>query len=197
MKYGKVKNLTKKLLSDNWYTLNKFVFDYQREDSTWENQEREVYDCGDAAAILLYNRDKQTVILTKQFRMPAYQNESETSDGMLVEVCAGLLDGDTPEVCIKKETLEETGYKIETVTKVFESFMVPGTVMQKVHFFVAEYDRNQKAGKGGGADHETENIEVLELNFDAAFAMIASGEIKDGKTIMLLQHAQINELLKF
>lgn len=195
MKYGKVRKVTKKLLSDNWYTLNKFIFEYQREDSTWENQEREVYDCGDAAAILLYNTNKQTVILTKQFRMPAYQNASETGNGMLVEVCAGLLDGDTPEVCIKKETLEETGYKINSVTKVFQSFMVPGTVMQKVHFFVAEYSDNQKISEGGGADYETENIEVLELNFDAAFAMIASGEIKDGKTIMLLQHFKINQLL--
>ncbi|WP_291865224.1 NUDIX domain-containing protein [Maribacter sp.] len=196
MKYGKIKNIVKNLLSDNWYTLNKFIFDYQREDGTWEKQEREVYDCGDAAAILLYNLQKQTVILTKQFRMPVFQNESESGDGKMVEVCAGLLDGDTPEVCIKKETLEETGYKIDSVTKVFESFMVPGTVMQKVHFFVAAYEENQKIGKGGGAEYETENIEVLEVDFNTAFDMISKGEIKDGKSIMLLQHAKIEQLLK-
>ncbi|WP_298481139.1 NUDIX domain-containing protein [uncultured Maribacter sp.] len=195
MKYGKIKNITKKLLSDNWYTLNKFIFDYQREDGIWEKQEREVYDCGDAAAILLYNKNKRTVILTKQFRMPTFQNESESGDGMLVEVCAGLLDGDTPEVCIKKEALEETGYKLDTVTKVFESFMIPGTVMQKVHFFIAPYEENQKIGEGGGAEYETENIEVLEIPFEQAFNMIGNGEIKDGKSIMLLQHAKIEELL--
>ena len=196
MKYGSIKNLVKYLLSDNWYTLNKFIFEYQREDSTWEKQEREVYDCGDAAAVLLYNKEKQTVILTKQFRMPVFQNETGANDGLMVEVCAGLLDGDMPEVCIKKEILEETGYKINHVTKVFESFMIPGTVMQNVHFFVAEYSQNQKIAEGGGAEYETENIEVLELDFTKVYNWIAKGEIKDGKTIMLLQYARIENLLE-
>ncbi len=196
MKYGKVKNVVKQLLSTNWYTLYKFTFEYQREDSTWETQEREVYDCGDAAAVLLYNKEKQTVILTKQFRMPIFQNTSEDGDAMMVEVCAGLLDGDTPEVCIKKEALEETGYKIENVTKVFESFMIPGTVMQKVHFFVAEYKDTDKVSAGGGAEYETENIEVLEISFKQALNWMYTDKIKDGKTVMLLQHAQIKNLLE-
>ncbi|WP_299434799.1 NUDIX domain-containing protein [uncultured Maribacter sp.] len=197
MKYGKVRNVIKDLLSDNWYTLSKFSFEYLREDGVWEKQEREVYDCGDAAAILLYNKQKQTVVLTKQFRMPVFQNETELElgNGMMVEVCAGLLDGDTPEVCIIKEAIEETGYKIDVVTKVFESFMVPGTVMQKVHFFVGEYKEENKISAGGGADYETENIEVLEVSLEEAISWVQNGKIKDGKTIMLLQHAQIQNLL--
>tara|TARA_R110000796_G_scaffold35017_3_gene90091 strand:+ start:57568 stop:58185 length:618 start_codon:yes stop_codon:yes gene_type:complete len=194
LKNGKIKNATKSLLSDNWYRLYKYIFEYQKEDNSWEKQEREVYDCGNAAAILLYNVEKKTIILTRQFRMPTFQNENET--GMLIEVCAGLLDGDLPEDCIKKETLEETGYLLNNVKPVFESYMVPGTVMQKVHFFIGSYDETMKVSSGGGAEHETENIEVLEYAFDHAFQMIANGEIKDAKTIMLLQYAKINELFK-
>ncbi|MBU2997897.1 NUDIX domain-containing protein [Cellulophaga baltica] len=196
MKNGNLRNITKKLLSDNWYKLYKYIFEYQREDGEWEKQEREVYDCGDAAATLLYNVEKQTVILTRQFRMPTYQNENQQGDGMQIEVCAGLLEGDAPDYCSKKEALEETGYKLDTVTKIFDSYMVPGTVMQKVHFFIASYTEAQKVTKGGGADDETENIEVLEYSFDKAFAMIASGEIKDAKTVMLLQHAKIVNLFE-
>ncbi len=197
MKNGSIRNITKKLLSDNWYTLYKFIFEYQKEDGDWERQEREVYDCGDASAILLYNVEKQTVILTRQFRMPTYQNENEQGDGMQIEVCAGLLDGDTPEYCSKKEALEETGYKLDNVTKIFDSYMVPGTVMQKVHFFIAPYSDAQKVAKGGGAEDESENIEILEYNFDKAFNMIETGEINDAKTIMLLQHAKIINLFKY
>ncbi|MDP5229158.1 MAG: NUDIX domain-containing protein [Cellulophaga sp.] len=193
MKNGSIKNIKKEVLSHNWYTLNKFTFDYQREDDSWEEQEREVYDCGDAAAILLINKKEKSVVLTKQFRMPAYQNNHKPP--MLVEVCAGLLDGDSPEVCIKKEALEETGYKVQTVTKVFESFMVPGTVMQKVHFFIGYVTDADRVHKGGGSVNETENIEVLHMSFDTAFDMIATGEIVDGKSIMLLQHAKIYELV--
>ncbi|WP_405247086.1 MULTISPECIES: NUDIX domain-containing protein [unclassified Cellulophaga] len=192
MKNGTVKNITKKLLSDNWYRLDKYFFDYHKEDGAWEKQEREVYDCGDAAAILLMHKERASVILTKQFRMPAYQNGVAT--GMLVEVCAGLLEGDTPEVCIKKEVLEETGYQIPEVSKVFESFMVPGTVKQKVHFFIGYIDDTMKINAGGGADDETENIEVLEIPLSEAYDMIASGAIIDGKSIMLLQHVKIQQL---
>ncbi len=192
MKNGAIKNIKKEVLSNNWYTLNNFIFEYQREDDSWEKQKREVYDCGDAAAILLIHKKEKWVILTRQFRMPAYQNAHKS--GMLVEVCAGLLDGDSPEVCIKKEVLEETGYKIEHVTKVFESFMVPGTVMQKIHFFIGYIDDAVKVNEGGGAEDETENIEVLKLQFETAFSMIASGEIIDGKSIMLLQHVKIHQL---
>jgi nudix-type nucleoside diphosphatase (YffH/AdpP family) len=192
MKNGAIKNIKKEVLSDNWYTLNKFTFDYQREDGLWEEQKREVYDCGDAAAILLIHKKEKLVVLTRQFRMPAYQNAHKS--GMLIEVCAGLLDGDSPEVCIKKEVLEETGYKIERVSKVFESFMVPGTVMQKIHFFIGYIDDALIVNEGGGAEDETENIELLNLPFETAFKMIASGEIIDGKSIMLLQHAKIHQL---
>ncbi|WP_158976074.1 NUDIX domain-containing protein [Cellulophaga sp. L1A9] len=194
MKNGTVKNITKKLLSDNWYRLDKYFFEYQREDDTWEKQEREVYDCGDAAAILLIHKERASVILTKQFRMPAYQNGVAT--GMLVEVCAGLLDGDTPEDCIRKEVLEETGYQISDVSKVFGSFMVPGTVKQKVHFFTGYIDDTMKVSKGGGAEDETENIEVLDIPFSSAYDMIATGEIVDGKSIMLLQYLKIQHLSK-
>jgi nudix-type nucleoside diphosphatase (YffH/AdpP family) len=192
MKNGIIKNIKKEVLSDNWYTLNKFTFDYQREDGLWEEQKREVYDCGDAAAILLIHKKEKLVVLTRQFRMPTYQNAHKS--GMLIEVCAGLLDGDSPEVCIKKEVLEETGYKIERVSKVFESFMVPGTVMQKIHFFIGYIDDAVIVNEGGGAEDETENIELLNLPFETAFKMIASGEIIDGKSIMLLQHAKIHQL---
>ena len=192
MKNGKVKDIKKKLLSNNWYTLNKFTFDYQKEDDTWEEQEREVYNCGDAIAILLYNQENKTVVLTKQFRMPVYQNEE--GSGMMVEVCAGLLDGDTPEVCAKKEALEETGYRLTEVEKIFEAYMVPGTVTQKVHFFIAKYNKAMRVSLGGGSENETENIEVLEYPFETAYKMIKTGEIIDAKSIMLLQQAKLNGL---
>ncbi len=194
MKNGKVKNIKKELLSDNWYTLNKITFDYQKEDGSWETQAREAYDRGNGAAILLYNKAKKTVVLTRQFRMPTYVNGNE--DGMMIEVCAGLLDGDHPEDCIKKEVEEETGYLVDNVQKVFESYMSPGSVTEILHFFVAEYEDAMKVGEGGGAEDETENIEVLELSFDIALEMMKTGEIKDAKTIMLLQYAELHGLVK-
>ncbi|NJB72113.1 nudix-type nucleoside diphosphatase (YffH/AdpP family) [Saonia flava] len=193
MKNGKVKNITKELLSDNWYTLNKITFDYQKEDGTWETQQREAYDRGNGAAILLYNKKKGTVVLTRQFRMPTYVNGNET--GMMIEACAGLLDGDHPEDCIKKEVEEETGYKINQVEKVMESYMSPGSVTEILYFFIGAYEEKMKVSEGGGADDESENIEVLEMSFNEAVGMIKTGEIKDSKTIMLLQYAQINNLL--
>lgn len=194
MKYGKVKNIKTELLSDNWYTLNKVTFDYQREDGSWEEQSRECYDRGNGAAILLYNLDKQTVILTRQFRMPTYVNGNE--DGFMVEVCAGVLEKGNAEETIKMEVEEETGYQIDNVVKVFESYMSPGSVTEILHFFIGEYQPNMKIGAGGGAEDETENIEVIELTFREALDWMATGKIKDGKTIMLLQWAQINNLLK-
>ncbi|WP_299326064.1 GDP-mannose pyrophosphatase NudK [uncultured Maribacter sp.] len=193
MKNGSIKDVEKKLLSDNWYTLNKYTFSYQRPDGTWEKQEREAYDRGNGAAILLYNSKKKTVVLTKQFRMPTYVNGNE--DGMMIEVCAGLLDGDNPADCVRKETEEETGYKISNVQKVFQTYMSPGSVTEIVYLFVGEYDESMKVSDGGGADDETENIEVLELDFNDAMKMVASGEIKDAKTIMLLQHAKLFSLV--
>jgi nudix-type nucleoside diphosphatase (YffH/AdpP family) len=192
MKNGRVRNIKRQLLSDNWYTLNKITFEYEREDGSWEAQSREAYDRGNGAAILLYNKKKMTVILTQQFRMPTYLNGNDS--GMMIEVCAGLLDGDHPEDCIKKETEEETGYKLDKVEKVFESYMSPGSVTENLYFFIGSYEEKMKISDGGGARTETENIEVLELDFEKAMDMIRTGEIKDAKTIMLLQYAKINRL---
>ncbi|MEO1011417.1 MAG: GDP-mannose pyrophosphatase NudK [Bacteroidota bacterium] len=194
MKNGSIKNIKRKVLSDNWYTLNKYTYEYLLPDGSWEIQEREAYDRGNGAAILLFNLEKETVLLTRQFRMPTYVNGNQ--DGMMIEVCAGLLDGDNPEECIKKEVEEETGYRVDEVKKVFECYMSPGSVTEILYFFVGHYTEIQKVGEGGGAHDETENIEVLEYPFAKAMDMVTSGEIKDAKTIMLLQYAQINTLLK-
>lgn len=193
MKNGGIKNTKKDVLSDNWYTLNKYTYDYQKEDGSWETQERESYDRGNGACILLYNKDRGTVILTRQFRMPTYVNGNE--NGMTIEACAGVLEGANPEDRIKKEAEEETGYRIEKVEKVLEAYTSPGAVTEIMHFFVAEYNDGMKIGKGGGADDETENIEVLEFSFEQAIEMIDKGEIKDVKTIVLLQYAALNKLL--
>jgi len=193
LKNGSIKDVEKKLLSDNWYTLNKYSYKYQKPDGTWETQHREAYDRGNGAAILLYNSEKRTVVLTRQFRMPTYVNGNE--DGMMIEICAGLLDGDDPADCVRKETEEETGYKITNVQKVFQTYMSPGSVTEILYLFVGEYDDSMKVSDGGGADDETENIEVLELDFNDAMKMVASGEIKDAKTIMLLQHAKLTSLV--
>ncbi|WP_247233544.1 GDP-mannose pyrophosphatase NudK [Telluribacter sp. SYSU D00476] len=188
-----VKISKEETLSDNWYILKKYTFDYLRKDGTWERQEREAYDRGNGAAILLYNTEKQTVILTQQFRLPSYVNGN--TSGMLIEACAGLLDKDNPEECIRRETEEETGYKIQSVKRVFEAYMSPGSVTEMLYFFVAEYTHDMKVSDGGGEASEQENIDVLEIPFAEALAMVANGEIKDGKTIMLLQHALIHKLL--
>ena len=193
MKNDKIKIKATELLSDNWYTLNKVTFEYQKKNGEWETQSREAYDRGNGATILLYNQKRKTVILTKQFRLPTYVNGNES--GMMIEACAGLLDHDNPEDCIRKETEEETGYKVSKVQKIFESYMSPGAVTEILHFFVAEYDTAMKVSEGGGLAEEHENIEVLELDFEKAFNMIYTGEIKDGKTIMLLQYAKIHQLL--
>ncbi|MDC8003497.1 GDP-mannose pyrophosphatase NudK [Aureisphaera galaxeae] len=187
-------NITKtEVLSDNWYTLRKVTYEYQKDDGTVETHAREAYDRGNGAVILLYNKEKGTVILTRQFRMPTYVNGNE--NGMMIEACAGLLDEDNPEDCIKKETQEETGYQIKEVQKVFESYMSPGSVTEILYFFVAEYTDDMKTSEGGGLAEEEENIEVLELAFEEALKMMDNGEIRDAKTIMLLQYAQIHNLL--
>ena len=193
MEKGNIKNIKTELLSDNWYTLNKITFDYQKEDGSWETQVREAYDRGNGAAILLYNKNKKNVVLTRQFRMPTYINGNE--DGMMIEVCAGLLDGDHPEDCIKKEVEEETGYLIENVKKIFETYMSPGAVTEILYLFVAQYEDKMKVSEGGGAEEESENIEVLEISFKSALKMVETGEIKDAKTIILLQYAALKGLL--
>lgn len=189
----RIKVIDKEVLSNNWYTLRKITFDYIKKDGSVQRQEREAYDRGNGSTILLYNKEKGTVVLTRQFRMPTYLNGNE--DGFLIEACAGLLEEDNAEDCIRKETEEETGYRIANVRKVFESYMSPGSVTEILYFFVAEYEDNMKVNDGGGTDDE-EDLEVLELPFQEAIDMIASGEIKDAKTIMLIQYAQINGLLK-
>ena len=193
MSKSKIRNINKDILSDNWYTLYKYTYEYQKEDGSWEMQIRESYDRGNGAAILLYNKEQGTVILTRQFRMPTYLNGNPS--GMMIEVCAGVLDGAEPEDCIKKEVEEETGYQINHVKKVFESYMSPGAVTEILHFFIGEYHEQMKTGDGGGAEDETENIEVLEVLFDTALNMITNGEIKDAKTIMLLQYARLNNII--
>jgi len=190
---NKIRNVKTEILSDNWYTLRKITFEHQAKDGTWGEMSREAYDRGNGAVILLYNKHDQSVILTRQFRMPTYINGN--TDGYLIECCAGLLDKDNPEDCIKRETEEETGYKISDVKKVFEAYMSPGSVTEILYFFAAEYNKEMKVSDGGGVEEETENIEVLELPFAHALDMINTGEIKDAKTIMLLQYAQINNLL--
>ncbi len=188
-----IKIIKTEVLSDNWYVLRKVTYDVRQKDGTWKTVSREAYNRGNGATILLYNKASRTVILTNQFRMPTYLNGNST--GMLMETCAGLLDKDNAEDCIRRETEEETGYKVTHVQKVFEAYMSPGSVTELLYFFVAEYSTNMKISDGGGLEDDQENIEVLELPFDEALKMMRDGRIRDGKTIMLLQYAQINNLI--
>lgn len=185
--------LNTQILSDNWYTLKKVSFEMTRLDGAKSILEREAYDRGNGATILLYNKEYKTVVLTRQFRIPTFINGNET--GYLIECCAGLLDKDNAEDCIRRETEEETGFGIDHVEKVFEAYMSPGSVTELLYFFVAAYSSEMKLHKGGGLKEENEYIEVLELSFEKALEMIKSGEIKDGKTIMLLQYALLNGLM--
>ncbi len=188
---AKIENVKKELLSDNWYVLNKYTFDLKRKNGGSVQQVREVYDRGNGATILLYNRERGTVVLTNQFRMPTYVNGNQS--GMLLEACAGLLDGDSPEWCARREAAEETGFQVASAKKVFEAYMSPGGVTELIHFFIAEYQDNERRTSGGGI--EDEDIEVVELPFREALAMIDDGRIKDGKTIMLLQYLQIHQIM--
>jgi GDP-mannose pyrophosphatase NudK len=189
----KIRNLQTEVLSDNWYVLRKSTYEYQQADGSWEKQSREAYDRGNGATILLYNTAEKKVILTRQFRLPTFLNGN--TDGMLIEACAGLLDKDNPEDCIRRETEEETGYKVTDVRKVFEAYMSPGSVTEILYFFVAAYTKDMKVNEGGGIAHEQENIEVLELSIDTALQMVEQGAIKDAKTIMLLQYVRLNGLV--
>ena len=183
-----------KTLSDDWYVLKKTTFDYLRRDGTWQTQNRETYDRGNGAAILLYNRTYATVVLTRQFRFPAYVNG--LADGMMIEVCAGIMDEDDPEACIKREAEEEAGFVVHNPRKVFEAYMSPGSVTEKLYFFVAEYEHEHRTSSGGGEEKEGEDIEVLEVPLGQAMEMIGRGEILDGKTILLLQYAQLARLME-
>jgi len=188
-----VKILETAILSNNWYTLKKITYQYTQKNGQVQVQNREAYDRGNGATILLYNKAAGTVILTRQFRLPTFINGNQ--DGMLIEACAGLLDKDNPEDCIRRETEEETGYKITDTRKIFEAYMSPGSVTEILYFFVAAYTASMKVSEGGGIEHEQENIEVLELPFQKAIQMVEDGSIKDAKTIMLLQYALIHQLL--
>ena len=183
-----VRVISEQVLSNDWYLLRKVTFDYRRRDGSWQRQSREVYDRGNGAVILLYNVARRTVLLTRQFRMPAYVNGS--ADGFLIEACAGLLDGEDATACIQREVEEETGFRVRTARKVFEAYMSPGSVTERLHFFVAEYGERDRVSPGGGAENEGEEIETIEVPLDEAMRMVDSGAIQDGKTIMLLQYAQ-------
>jgi GDP-mannose pyrophosphatase NudK len=188
-----IKILKEELLSDNWYTLKKYTYEIIKRNGSRQKQTREVYDRGNGAVMLLYNKTFRTVILTRQFRLPTFVNGNEK--GVLIEACAGLLDQDNPEEAIKRETEEETGYRIKDVKKIFEAYMSPGSVSEILYFFIAEYSQSMKVHEGGGIEHEQEDIDVLELGFDEAMALIDTGGIRDAKTIMLLQYMKIKQII--
>ncbi|MCL6218293.1 NUDIX domain-containing protein [Zunongwangia pacifica] len=190
----KIEILKKKVLSKEWATLNEYTYSFKRNDGTTQIQNREVYDKGDGSAIILYNKETHKIILTRQFRIPTYVNGN--NDGYMIEACAGLLDGLTPEECVVKETEEETGYKIETPKRLFHSYMVAGAVTEIIYFFIAPYNESMKIAKGGGLKDEGEEIEILEFDFDEAYKMIFTGQIIDAKTIMLLQHMKIEKIME-
>ena len=180
-----------KILSENWFVLRNITYELTRSDGSVVRHKREVYDRGNGATILLYNRHKQTVVLVRQFRIATWVNGNE--DGMLIETCAGLLDSDEPEECVRKEAIEETGFEVGEVRKLFELFMSPGGVTELIYFFIAEYNDTQRANDGGGVDDE--DIEVLELPYHRALEMMANGEIRDGKAVILLQYLQTSGLM--
>jgi ADP-ribose pyrophosphatase len=179
------------VLSDDWYTLKKVTFDFLRRDGTWQRQSRETYDRGNGATILLHSRQTGNVVLTRQFRMPVFVNGH---DGMLIEAAGGLLDHATPEERIRLEAQEETGYRVSNIRKVFEAYMSPGSVTEKLYFYLGEYDASMRVSDGGGIENEGEDLEVLEMPLRTALQLIKSGEIVDGKTIMLLQHLALSEM---
>jgi nudix-type nucleoside diphosphatase (YffH/AdpP family) len=190
----RVRIIEERVLSDDWYVLKKTTFEYRCRDGRWQKQSRETYDRGNGAVLVLFNVERATVVLTRQFRFPAFVNGCP--DGLLIEACAGLLDGDEPLTCIRREAEEETGFAVRSPRKILEAYMSPGSVTEKLHFFVAEYDLRDQVSAGGGDATEGEDIEVIELPLSEALQMIAGGEIQDGKTIMLLQHAAIAGLEK-
>ncbi|MEB7916443.1 NUDIX domain-containing protein [Escherichia coli] len=191
-KRADIRIIESETLSDNWYILKKFTFDKRRRDGEWQRQSREVYDRGNGATILLYNRDKKTIILTRQFRFPVFINGHE---GDLIEAAAGLLDNMDPESRIKAEAEEETGFTVSRVEKIFEAYMSPGSVTEKLYFYLAEYHSQDQTGQGGGIKSEGEDIDVLEVTLDEALRGIETGQIVDGKTIMLIYHVALKGIL--
>ncbi|WP_454878035.1 NUDIX domain-containing protein [Serratia inhibens] len=189
----RVRILETQVLSDDWYLLKKTTFDFLRRDGVWQRQSRETYDRGDGATILLFNRQAQKVVLTRQFRFPVFVNGH---DGMLIEAAAGLLDNASPEERIRAEAEEETGYRVQNVQKVFEAYMSPGSVTEKLHFFVGEYTAGNRVSEGGGVVAEGEDLEVIEMPLADALHAIRQGIIVDAKTIMLLQFVALNRTLE-
>ena len=187
MENQRVRITGEEILSDHFYTLKNVRYDLRRNDGKWQAQEREAYAGGDGVTALLYNKQRRTVLMTRQFRLPAYINKH---DGFMLEAPAGMLDGEAPEQKVREELEEETGYRATQLEKVFDLFMSPASSTERVHFFVGEYDPGDRAGDGGGLDEEGEDIDVLELDFAAALAMVARGEIVDAKTVILLQFMQ-------
>ncbi|WP_375142154.1 NUDIX domain-containing protein [Ideonella azotifigens] len=191
---AQVRIVEQRVLADDWFVLKKTSFEYRRRDGSTQMLHRETYDRGNGAALLLFNAQRGTVVLTRQFRFPAYVNGC--ADGLLVEACAGLLDGEDAEACIRREAQEETGFVVRAPRKVFEAYMSPGSVTEKLHFFVAEYEDADRISNGGGEVAEGEDIEVQEWPLADALQAMADGRIQDGKTIMLLQHVALAGLLR-
>jgi nudix-type nucleoside diphosphatase (YffH/AdpP family) len=189
----RVRVLRVETLADDWYVLRKYTFAYRRRDGTEQTLSREAYDRGNGAVVLLYNRVRATVLLTRQFRLPAFVNGH--ADGMLLEAPAGLLEAQSPTEAIRREAEEETGVRVGHVQPLFTAYMSPGSVTERLHFFAAEYAPADRVAAGGGSAAEGEDIEVVEVALDRALAMIETGEIADGKTIMLLYHAVVRGLL--
>ncbi len=193
MQNQKITRLETEIISNKRYIFKRVSFDYQGQDGETHRQTREVFDRGNGTCILLYNQETKNIILTRQFRLPTYLNANKT--GMLIEVCAGSVEDEDPRECIIRETEEETGYRIKNPQKIFEAYMSPGAVTEIITFFVSPYSADMKVHQGGGLAEEHENIDVLELNFKDALKMIETGEIRDAKTIMLLQYAELKSLL--
>jgi nudix-type nucleoside diphosphatase (YffH/AdpP family) len=181
------------LIAAAWHVLRRTTYDYRRRDGTWTREQRETYDRGDGATVLLYDPHRRTVLLTRQFRFPVYVNGHP--DGMFLETAAGLLDGDDPAAAIRREAAEELGVTIGELTPVFRVWTSPGSVTERLHCFAAPYSVESRTGAGGGLADDGEDIEAVELSFDEALAMIDSGEIADAKTIMLLQWAALKGTL--
>lgn len=194
MKIDNIQIIKDETLSKGKYLLREVTYAYKGAGEKVVRKTREVYDPKDGSTILLYNKEKQTVVLTRQFRLPVYLHGKD--DGLMIEACAGKLDEDDPEECVRRETEEETGYRLAEVKKIFEAYTTPGAVQEMLHFFVAPYSDEMKVSKGGGLEEEGEDIEVLELDFREACDLVESGGIKDGKTIMLLQYAQLHRLME-
>ena len=186
---NRIRNTVREVLSDAWYTLYRYRFEYLRSDGRWDSQTREVYDRGNGAAVLLYDPERETVLLTRQFRMPTYVNGNP--DGLLTEACAGLLDGTDPEEDILREILEETGYRVPRVEKVCEAYSSPGAVTELLHYYMAAYTPAMKTHPGGGKEEESEDIELLEYSYQQVLGQLKSGAIRDAKTLILLQHAAL------